>query len=36
MRGKGCSCGRMNCPYCRGRRSCACHIEDKYFKLLHQ
>ena len=24
MKGKGCGCGRMNCPYCRGRRSCAC------------
>jgi hypothetical protein len=24
MRGKGCGCGRMNCPYCCGRTSCAC------------
>ena len=24
MKGKGCGCGRMNCPYCRGRRSCRC------------
>ena len=24
MKGKGCGCGRINCPYCRGRRSCAC------------
>ena len=24
MRGKGCGCGRMNCPYCVGRRSCRC------------
>jgi len=24
MKGKGCGCGRVNCPYCRGRRTCAC------------
>jgi len=24
MKGKGCGCGRMNCPYCRGRMSCRC------------
>ena len=24
MKGKGCGCGRMNCPYCRGRITCRC------------